>query len=62
MPERARPLLVFVSGKPGSGKTTLARRLAAEDALWLPLVSCDPIRVGMMESQGRANDATGDPG
>lgn len=57
----ARPLLVLVSGKPGSGKTTLARRLATEDALWLPQISCDPIRVGMMETQGTANDATGSP-
>lgn len=44
------PLLVFVSGKPGSGKSTLARRLADEDALWLPLVSCDPLRNGLRTS------------
>ncbi len=51
-----KPLLILVSGKPGSGKSTLARRLAAEDALWLPLVSCDPIRNGMLET---GVDATG---
>ncbi len=44
------PLLILVSGKPGAGKSTLARRLAAEDALWLPLVSCDPLRVGLLET------------
>jgi predicted kinase len=43
-------LLVIISGKPGAGKSTLARRLAAEDALWLPLVSCDPIRNGLRVS------------
>jgi predicted kinase len=51
-----KPLLILVSGKPGSGKSTLARRLAVEDALWLPLVSCDPIRNGMLET---GVDATG---
>lgn len=46
----ALPLFVAVSGKPGAGKSTLARRLAAEDALWLPLVSCDPLRNGLRVS------------
>lgn len=49
------PLLILVSGKPGAGKSTLARRLAAEDALWLPLVSCDPIRVGLLETDVAAS-------
>ncbi len=40
----ARPLLVMVSGKPGSGETTLARRLAKPDALGLPLVQSDTIK------------------
>lgn len=46
------PRLILVSGRPGSGKSTLARRLADEDALWLPLVACDPIRVGMLDTLG----------
>ncbi len=49
------PLLILVSGKPGAGKSTLARRLAAEDALWLPLASCDPIRVGLLETDVAAS-------
>lgn len=47
-----RPLLVLVSGAPGSGKSTLARRLADQDALWLPLLSVDAFKRGLAETQG----------
>jgi len=40
-----RPLIVVISGMPGSGKTTLARELG--DALHLPVVSRDLIKTGM---------------
>ena len=40
-----RPLVVLVSGMPGSGKTTLARTLG--DALHLPVLSRDDIKTGM---------------
>ncbi len=41
----------------GCSKTTLARRLADEGALWLPLLSADALRTGM----GDALDAWDDP-
>lgn len=47
-----RPLLVVVRGKPGSGKTTLARRLAGADALDLPVLHRDAIKAGLVASHG----------
>jgi predicted kinase len=52
-----RPLLVIVRGKPGSGKTVLARRLAETDALGLPLLSRDAIKAGLVETHGFESDA-----
>jgi len=43
-----RPTLAIVSGRPGSGKTTLARRLAA--ALSCPLISRDEINEGILHT------------
>ncbi|MEX1007487.1 MAG: ATP-binding protein [Acidimicrobiia bacterium] len=42
------PLLVLVSGSPGSGKTTLARRLAAD--LVIPLLGKDTIKEALGDS------------
>lgn len=52
-----RPLLVMVRAKPGSGKTTLARRLAEADALDLPVLHRDAIKAGLVASHGGATPA-----
>ena len=46
----APPLLVIVLGPPGSGKTTLARRIAQE--FRLPLVAKDDIKESLFDSLG----------
>jgi predicted kinase len=46
----APPLLVLVGGAPGSGKTTLARRLAAD--LDVPWLSRDPFSRGIRLTEG----------
>jgi len=46
----AEPMLIVVSGAPGSGKTTLARRIA--DDLGLPLISKDAIKESLADAVG----------
>src|SRR5688572_29837325 len=47
---RKQPTLILVLGLPGSGKTTLAKKLAME--LTLPLVSKDDIKVMLFDVYG----------
>ncbi len=53
---RAPPLLVIVSGAPGSGKTTLAQRLGSE--LGLPALSKDSFKEVLYDTVGAADQAS----
>lgn len=48
--QSSAPTLVIVSGAPGSGKTTLAHRLAAD--LCLPLISKDELKEALADAIG----------
>jgi 2-phosphoglycerate kinase len=49
-----KPKCVIVTGRPGSGKNTLASKLAR--ALWMPLVSRDEIKEGYVNTFGVKHD------
>jgi len=51
------PIIVAVTGSPGSGKTTVASAVAAE--LGVPLVSRDHFKIGIGLSSARADGAGG---
>lgn len=52
--QSSAPTLVIVSGAPGSGKTTLARKLAAD--LSRPLISRDQLKEGLADAMGAPPD------
>jgi predicted kinase len=52
--QSSAPTLVIVSGAPGSGKTTLARRLAFD--LRLPLLSKDQLKEALADAMGAPPD------
>jgi len=49
-----KPKCVIVSGRPGSGKTTLARKLG--ERLCMPLISRDEIKEGYVNTYGLKHD------
>jgi len=52
-----KPKCIIVTGRPGSGKNTLAGKLAK--ALWMPLVSRDEIKEGYVNTFGVRHDELG---
>src|SRR6476620_3773955 len=49
-----KPKCIIVTGRPGSGKTTLARKLA--ERLWMPVISRDEIKEGYVNTYGVKHD------
>jgi 2-phosphoglycerate kinase len=49
-----KPKCIIITGQPGSGKNTLAKKLAAR--LWMPVVSRDEIKEGYVNTFGVKHD------
>ena len=50
---------MLVSGRPGAGKSTLARKLSEESVLWLPHLASDSFRTGLSETLREWGQASG---
>ncbi|MCB0194983.1 MAG: AAA family ATPase [Anaerolineae bacterium] len=49
-----KPKCIIVTGRPGAGKTTLAKRLGQR--LWLPVISRDELKEGYVNTYGVKHD------
>ena len=49
-----KPKCIIITGRPGSGKTTLAKKLG--ERLWMPVISRDGIKEGYVNTYGVKHD------